>query len=377
MKYLATAMALLLPLLLPVINAIPGERDYTTEVVIEDTILLGRDRNFDITVDAVNSVEIVWRSPELDQKGIGLIYSASKGWNYEMITQNVFSKVYDWGDGEYTFEWETTNHEDYEGCTLTYWLKFTQYIDSDGDGRNDISDDFPDDPSASADTDEDGSPDRWNDGYSATDSTQDLHLDKFPYNEEASIDDDNDGYPTFWNRGYNGKDSSLRLDMFPTDPSAAIDTDWDGSPDCWCTMKNGSVSTLGLHLDAFPLDPSASVDQDGDGYPDKWNSDNVSSDSTTGLILDAYPDDPGRWFKEDKSGIPLVIIIVGVFAGLILFLGIVAVVVFLALRKKEELADIEKPREDPFLKKEEISDQEQKDFQNYGSEADQYKSLYG
>ncbi len=57
--------------------------------------------------------------------------------------------------------------------------------DSDGDGINDAEDAFPDDPAASVDTDGDGMPDDWNEGYSAADSTTSLVLDD---------DDDNDGY---------------------------------------------------------------------------------------------------------------------------------------------------------------------------------------
>ena len=57
--------------------------------------------------------------------------------------------------------------------------------DSDGDGVNDADDAFPDDPAASVDTDGDGMPDDWNDGYTAADSTTSLTLDN---------DDDNDGY---------------------------------------------------------------------------------------------------------------------------------------------------------------------------------------
>ena len=57
--------------------------------------------------------------------------------------------------------------------------------DSDGDGIKDAEDAFPDDPAASVDTDGDGMPDDWNEGYSAADSTTSLVLDD---------DDDNDGY---------------------------------------------------------------------------------------------------------------------------------------------------------------------------------------
>ncbi|MCK4265823.1 MAG: tandem-95 repeat protein, partial [Thermoplasmata archaeon] len=56
--------------------------------------------------------------------------------------------------------------------------------DCDGDGVPNSEDDFPNDPAASVDTDDDGKPDDWNEGYTADDSTTGLVLDD---------DDDNDG----------------------------------------------------------------------------------------------------------------------------------------------------------------------------------------
>lgn len=52
--------------------------------------------------------------------------------------------------------------------------------DTDNDGVGNLQDDFPQDASASVDTDNDGHPDSWNAGYSATDSTSGLTLDAFP-----------------------------------------------------------------------------------------------------------------------------------------------------------------------------------------------------
>jgi hypothetical protein len=57
--------------------------------------------------------------------------------------------------------------------------------DLDGDGVANEDDAFPSDPAASQDTDADGMPDQWNEGYTAFDSTTGLVLDE---------DDDNDGY---------------------------------------------------------------------------------------------------------------------------------------------------------------------------------------
>ncbi len=53
-------------------------------------------------------------------------------------------------------------------------------VDTDSDGVHDSTDAFPTDPAASVDTDGDGSPDSWNDGYSQSDSTTGLVLDAYP-----------------------------------------------------------------------------------------------------------------------------------------------------------------------------------------------------
>ena len=64
-------------------------------------------------------------------------------------------------------------------------LAFRVGDDMDGDWVPDDEDAFPDDVSASVDTDGDGMPDNWNPGYSERDSESGLVLD---------LDDDNDGY---------------------------------------------------------------------------------------------------------------------------------------------------------------------------------------
>jgi len=73
-------------------------------------------------------------------------------------------------------------------------LVFQSYIpnnDSDGDGVNNISDAFPNDPAASVDSDRDGYPDTWNAGYSQSDSTSGLQLDAFA--QDASCSSANQG----------------------------------------------------------------------------------------------------------------------------------------------------------------------------------------
>jgi hypothetical protein len=64
----------------------------------------------------------------------------------------------------------------------------------------DNSDAFPDDPSASIDTDGDGHPDRWNEGKDENDSTTGLKLDEYPEDpdkwdsSEIAEEDDNEVY---------------------------------------------------------------------------------------------------------------------------------------------------------------------------------------
>ena len=90
--------------------------------------------------------------------------------------------------------------------------------DRDGDEVLDERDAFPDDVSASVDSDNDGKPDEWNPGFGIDDSTTGLSLDD---------DDDNDGVA----------DAD---DKFPTDPRESEDSDGDG---------------VGDNADAYPNDP--------------------------------------------------------------------------------------------------------------------------
>lgn len=62
-------------------------------------------------------------------------------------------------------------------------ISYIDYIaddDIDDDGVDNLEDAFPEDAAASVDTDNDGAPDSWNDGYSEAESTTGLQLDVFP-----------------------------------------------------------------------------------------------------------------------------------------------------------------------------------------------------
>lgn len=158
----------------------------------------------------------------------------------------------------------------FEIANIRYTANSTEALsrDFDGDGVLDRNDAFPRDPAASVDTDSDGSPDDWNEGYSIEDSNTGLNLDD---------DDDNDGV--------------LDIDdAYPTDPNRSqnepvgTDLDDDGTLD---------------EQDAFPDDPAASVDTDQDGLPDDWNAGFTAADSTTGLSLDNDDDNDGILDADD------------------------------------------------------------------------------
>ncbi|ARN75705.1 hypothetical protein [Oceanicoccus sagamiensis] len=215
--------------------------------------------------------------------------------------------------------------------------------DSDNDGVADEDDAFVNDPSASVDTDGDGAPDAYNDGYSAENST--LVIDAFFDDETASVDSDGDGAPNAYNTGFTEADSMLIIDAFPDDAAASIDSDGDEYPDAYNTGKNADDTDLIIDAfpgdadewldsdgdmvgdnsdpfpndasesvdfdgdnvgdaedDAFPLDIAASVDADMDGFPDEWNTDKTEADSETGLTLDAFVGNGDEWVDADQDG---------------------------------------------------------------------------
>ncbi|MET1254347.1 Ig-like domain-containing protein [Aliikangiella maris] len=114
-------------------------------------------------------------------------------------------------------------------------VNFIDYLpnnDFDGDGVVNTHDAFMLEPSASIDSDGDGYPDRWNDGYNEG-QYSDITLDAFPFDPAASLDDDNDGYPDSWNEGHDESTSTtgLILDIFPDDP-ACYSTEHDRNGVC-------------------------------------------------------------------------------------------------------------------------------------------------
>ncbi len=156
--------------------------------------------------------------------------------------------------------------------------------DSDGDGRADILDPFPNNASEWQDSDGDGVGD---------------NLDEFPFDITQQLDTDGDGYgdQEFGNGGdscpeIHGNSTTDRLgcidsdgdgwsdanDDFPDNPDLYLDTDGDMIPDA---------------SDAFPYDPTQTKDSDGDGYGDNAN----------GNLGDSFPYDPLRHADSDSDGV--------------------------------------------------------------------------
>ncbi len=105
--------------------------------------------------------------------------------------------------------------------------------DTDGDGVGDNADAFPTDPAASADTDADGSPDVWNPGMTAADSTEGLVLDAFPNDPAETLDTDGDGIGNIADTDDDGDGVSDADDVNPLDPTI---TGNDGIGDYWALI---------------------------------------------------------------------------------------------------------------------------------------------
>ena len=229
-------------------------------------------------------------------------------------------------------------------------------LDADGDGVFNSKDAFPFDPAASEDSDLDGSPDRWNPGKSAKDSTSGLHLDDFKSDPAASIDNDNDNCPDEWNPGKSQADSTsdpkLTLDQFLDDKRACLDTDGDNMPD---SVRPGPGTPL-----------VEDTDDDNDGMPDWWEEEwlqyaldhNLSQKFNPKNASDANKDFDGDGiknideYKEGKNpyekdadeglgqigGIPMLYIII------IIIVIIVVIIIGLVIRNRGKKEPEDLPR---------------------------------
>jgi len=187
------------------------------------------------------------------------------------------------------------------------------FVDSDGDGLKDDSDNCPDianqdqinydadslGDECDLDDDNDGIEDSLDlcdygerDWVSA--NSTDFDSDGCQDSGEDN-DDDNDGF-------------SDTEDVFPLDASEAIDTDGDGvgdNSDVFPLDANETIDTdgdgVGDNSDAFPLDDRESYDFDEDGIGD--NADTDDDNDGVSDYEDSFPLDFLEWSDFDEDGI--------------------------------------------------------------------------
>lgn len=215
--------------------------------------------------------------------------------------------------GDFIFSWLDTSEQEYILTGIgdnhsqntdvnATWIVIspTTDVDSDGDGVDDDSDAFPNDPSQWSDGDGDGY------GDNLTGNNPDV----FPQDPNEWSDSDGDGY------GDNG-------DMFPQDETQWADRDGDGFGD----NRNGQ------NPDSCPDSPITQVnevgcadaelsDSDGDGIID-------SEDKCSNSLANESVDTEGcssaqiNSNDEDSSSLGLIAAILGITAGVLGILGFI------------------------------------------------------
>jgi hypothetical protein len=192
----------------------------------------------------------------------------------------------------------TVTGEDQSGNSATATVSITvAALDSDGDGVDDASDAFPNDPNESVDTDGDGignNADTDDDG----DGVPDVD-DVFPLDASESLDTDGDGIGNNADTDDDGDGVPDVDDAFPLDSSESLDTDSDGIGNNADTDDdNDGVLDVS---DAFPLDASESIDTDSDGIGNNADTDD-DGDSVLD-VNDAFPLDASESLDTDGDGI--------------------------------------------------------------------------
>ena len=177
-------------------------------------------------------------------------------------------------------------------------------LDSDGDGVDDSSDSFPDDPkrASGSDFDSDGTDDEFDndDDNDGVVDTSDL----YPKDalRASGNDADGDGTDDEFDGDRDGDGVDNATDQFPDDPKRASgsDFDGDGTDDEFDDDddNDGIVDTS----DLYPKDALRATgnDADGDGTDDEFDGDRDGDgvDNTT----DQFPDDPKRASADDLAG---------------------------------------------------------------------------
>jgi hypothetical protein len=172
----------------------------------------------------------------------------------------------------------------------------TEPLDSDGDGYDDESDEFPNDETEWSDSDSDGVGD---------------NSDDFPNDASETKDSDEDGY------GDNG-------DAFPNDSTQWADRDGDGYGD----------NRTGLNPDNCPDSPTTNVEQDGCAQEEILDSDGDgvldSDDLCSNTVVNASVNPEGCAILEQKesegetsSNLQFYSALIGIIAGLLGIVGFV------------------------------------------------------
>ncbi|MEJ2042605.1 MAG: hypothetical protein P8X74_06085 [Reinekea sp.] len=131
-------------------------------------------------------------------------------------------------------------------------IEYDFYGDFDGDGTNDINDDFPDNALETTDTDGDGYGD--NSDAFINDETEWLDTDGDLIGNNADTDDDSDGY----------SDSVEQSEGSDPLDNGSVPTDFDGDLIPNSTDVDDDNDGVNDDVDAFPFDTSEWLDTDGD-----------------------------------------------------------------------------------------------------------------
>ncbi len=174
--------------------------------------------------------------------------------------------------------------------------------DMDGDGVDNIDDEFPNDPQEWLDSDNDGignnaDNDDDNDGWS---DNKEIQYNSDPLNPANYPSDlDSDGIPDSGDSDIDGDGISNSEDSFPRNPDEWSDMDNDGEGD------NSDLDIDGDQIintaDPFPYDNSEWLDLDNDGIGD--NSDNDIDGDGVSNSNDTFPRDNEEWSDLDNDGI--------------------------------------------------------------------------
>lgn len=155
--------------------------------------------------------------------------------------------------------------------------------DVDNDGVPDVADAFPQDPTESVDTDNDGignNADLDDDGDSVADAA-----DAFPLDETETMDTDADGTGNNRDSDDDGDGVEDSRDAFPLDALESLDTDNDGIGNNRDRDDDGDK--VKDRYDLFPLDATESSDSDLDGIGD--NKDPDDDNDSIADIIDLCP----------------------------------------------------------------------------------------